>query len=573
MKKAMEKLLCFTLVIVPLTQAGDLLKEETIARRRLTRFQVGHPDNQMCWERHGVDGFYSPIDAHNHFRPFYGPPVPWDTYMEWLKDHGILFSTMLGIGQRIVKKNPNSPDCCYYLHCATFDYPVTPDPLNDIENAKDFLTKYKDKDLSKDIHLIPSVTSPNLQQPENNSRVLQSLEKDYPDVFGWAGEINVYKHALAANGFLNNGNRVNEEFIKSGALDSVFGRLETLKWPTTLHCDLGCDNYDSVPFKAGCVVPQEELDLARQNYKWWKTFLGPHYRAFFDALNEPKNTPKPNFKKIQHLKIWDTLLTKYPNMNVVWAHLGLSKELKHLHPTVHAYIITQLVKKHKNLYLDVSWDVLSKQLLMNFNGANVSLLHHDVHEDFKAEIDKAVVDTAAVEAMRQELEETWSIHQEMVKSSGSVTGPTHAMAIYLELFHSYADRFLTGTDFVSSTGPANEYPGLLEKGRGCVKNKKNHARQVTDTGAINMFLNDEAFQKIVLGGNYFKINRLEDTFAPPPVCGDSLLPMEALIGIGVGAGVLLIIIIVVLVVLCCSRKKDKVSFVRVDGQGSATTNV
>ena len=35
MKKAMEKLLCFTLVIVPLTQAGDLLKEETIARRRL----------------------------------------------------------------------------------------------------------------------------------------------------------------------------------------------------------------------------------------------------------------------------------------------------------------------------------------------------------------------------------------------------------------------------------------------------------------------------------------------------------------------------------------------------------
>ena len=113
------------------------------------------------------------------------------------------------------------------------------------------MNKYKDKDLSKDIHLIPSVTSPNLQQPENNTRILQSLEKDYPDVFGWAGEINVYKHALAANGFLNNGNRVNEEFIKSGALDSVFKRLETLKWPTTLHCDLGCDNYDSVPFKAG----------------------------------------------------------------------------------------------------------------------------------------------------------------------------------------------------------------------------------------------------------------------------------------------------------------------------------
>ena len=83
---------------------------------------------------------------------------------------------MLGIGQRIFKKNPNSPNCCYYLHCATFDFPVTPDPLNDNENAKDFLNKYKDKDLSKDIHLIPSVTSPNLQQPENNTTSLQSLE-------------------------------------------------------------------------------------------------------------------------------------------------------------------------------------------------------------------------------------------------------------------------------------------------------------------------------------------------------------------------------------------------------------
>ena len=31
--------------------------------------------------------------------------------------------------------------------------------------------------------------------------------------------------------------------------------------------------------------------------------------------------------------------------------------------------------------------------------------------------------------------------------------------------------------------------------------------QVTDTSAINMFLSDEAFSKIVLGGNYFRINR------------------------------------------------------------------
>ena len=59
-------------------------------------------------------------------------------------------------------------------------------------------------------------------------------------------------------------------------------------------------------------------------------------------------------------------------------------------------------------------------------------------------------------------------------------GPTHAMAIYLEMFHDWSDRFVTGTDFVSSYGSAEAYPGQLEKGRGCVKDKKNHARQVTN---------------------------------------------------------------------------------------------
>jgi len=571
MKNAMDKLLCFTLVIIPLTQASDLLKEETLARRRLNRFKVGNEENQECWERHGRDGFLSPIDAHNHFRPFFGPPVPWDTYMNWLKTHGILFSTMLGIGQQLKKKNKNDPDCCYYLHCATTDYPVTPDPINDIENAKNYQQRYKGKPLEDEIHLIPSVTFPNLQQPENNSRIMGTLEDKYQGVFKWSGEINVFKHALAANGFLINGNRVNEAYIKSGKMNSFFNRMEETKWPTTLHCDLGCDNYDSVPLDSGCVVPQEELELAKRNYRWWKDFLGPHYRAFFDALNS--NTPKKNFKKIQHLKIWDTLLTTYPNMTVVWAHLGLSKELKHLHPTVHAYIIMKLMDKHENLYADVSWDVLSKQLLMNYKGNNVSLLHHDVHEDFDAEVKESVVDTEEVEAMRQELEETWLIHHEMVKTHGSVTGPTHHMAIYLEMFHSHPERFITGTDFVSSLGPPDKYPGLV-KGKGCMKDKKNHARQVTDTGAINMFLNDDAFQKIVLGGNYFKITRLEHEFSPPPVCGDTLLPVEAIIGIGVGAAVLVITIVVVAVAVLCCRNKDDASFIRVDGRGgSATTNV
>ena len=129
--------------------------------------------------------------------------------------------------------------------------------------------------------------------------------------------------------------------------------METVRWPTTLHCDLGCDNYDSVPWDqgqylcrtvqystvqcflglksdisslpelycVGCFVPEEDLQLARQQYQWWKNILGPFYRGFFDSTNNPKK----NFKKIQHLKVWSDLLSRYPGMTAVWAHLGLSK--------------------------------------------------------------------------------------------------------------------------------------------------------------------------------------------------------------------------------------------------------
>jgi len=316
-------------------------------------------------------------------------------------------------------------------------------------------------------------------------------------------------------------------------------------------------------------VPESELRLAKQNYRWWKSFLGPHFRAFFDG----SNTPKKNFKKIQHLKIWDTLLNKYPNMIVVWAHLGLSKELKYLHPSVHAFIIDKLLTSHPNLYADASWDVLSKQLLMNYKGANVSLLHHTVHEDLDRELAGSLVDTEQVEEMRQELETTWAIHREMVVNTGSVTGPTHAMAIYLEMFHKHPDRFITGTDFVNSLGPPADFPGLKEKPNGCMKDKANHARQVTDTSAINMFFGDEAFRKIVLGENYFNILNISHLFQPPPVCGDTILPVETIIGIGVGAALLivLLVVVIVVVVLCRKSKDDRSSFIRVDSGGNAAT--
>ena len=78
----------------------------TLNRRSLDRFRRNHKENKVCWDRHpDKDSFFSVIDTHNHFRPFGGPAVEFDTYLKWMQDAGIIFSTMFGIGQLIKKTN------------------------------------------------------------------------------------------------------------------------------------------------------------------------------------------------------------------------------------------------------------------------------------------------------------------------------------------------------------------------------------------------------------------------------------------------------------------------------------
>ena len=57
---------------------------------------------------------------------------------------------------------------------------------------------YQQNETLKDqIFLTLSATYPNLQSPRDNANILKELETDYPGAFNWAGEINVFKHALA----------------------------------------------------------------------------------------------------------------------------------------------------------------------------------------------------------------------------------------------------------------------------------------------------------------------------------------------------------------------------------------
>ena len=76
---------CIIALLFSLSVAQD---SDLFLKRKLKRFTRGEKLNEECWERgryNGNDGFFTVIDVHNHFIPFGGPEVPFDTYFEWMK--------------------------------------------------------------------------------------------------------------------------------------------------------------------------------------------------------------------------------------------------------------------------------------------------------------------------------------------------------------------------------------------------------------------------------------------------------------------------------------------------------
>jgi hypothetical protein len=52
------------------------------------------------------------------------------------------------------------------------------------------------------------------------------------------------------------------------------------------------------------------------------------------------------------------VLERYPQNKIVWAHMGLSKELTTMSPEQHVTIMSGLLDEYPGLMLDISWDVL-----------------------------------------------------------------------------------------------------------------------------------------------------------------------------------------------------------------------
>ncbi|NVJ59564.1 MAG: amidohydrolase family protein [Gammaproteobacteria bacterium] len=242
-----------------------------------------------------------------------------------------------------------------------------PSIKNDFVNGMDAVAFKSDN-----LHITLSMTFMDLANPEDIVSKIKLYDAEYPGMFKWAGEVNLMKQALVGN--LHE--PATKEDIKAWA--PFMKILAERGIPITIHSDLGND-----------ANPTEFLYLM------------------------------------------EYVLKQYPKNKIVWAHMGLSKELTKMAPNKHVEIMEGLLKNHPNLYLDISWDVL-------FNA------YH-----------------------------RWG-------------------GIFIDFFNRNPTRILPGSDFVAAD---NKSYGI-------------YAKELEITSRALKFLNDEAFQNIALGGNYFRILNL-----------------------------------------------------------------
>jgi hypothetical protein len=256
--------------------------------------------------------------------------------------------------------------------------PALPSIKNDFVNGMEVVA-YPHENL----HITLSMTFMDLAHPEDVVRTIELYDKEYPGMFKWAGELNVMKQALL-------GNLAEPATMESIERWGPFMKvLRERGIPVTLHSDLGND-----------AEPTKFVPLA--------------------------------------MKVFGT----YPDNKIVWAHMGLSKELSHIDPELHISMMKKALDLYPNLMLDISWDVL-----------------YENYREF---------------------------------------GP-----MFVEFFNQYPDRILPGTDFVAAG----------------TKDYAKYAHELDVTSRVNRALSDEAFRKIALGENYFRLLGLP--YEAPQVCKKS----------------------------------------------------
>ena len=169
-----------------------------------------------------------------------------------------------------------------------------PSIKNDFANGLDVVNLDPEK-----VHVTLSMTFMDLAHPEGIVEMIELYDREYPGMFSWTGELNVMKQALLAN---------NHEPATMESIDGWAPFMKVLEErgiPVTLHADLGNDKNPTQ----------------------------------FEAL-------------LHHAA------ETYPNNKIVWAHMGLSKELGNMEPHEHVAIVKRGLDTYPNLMIDISWDVL-----------------------------------------------------------------------------------------------------------------------------------------------------------------------------------------------------------------------
>ena len=242
------------------------------------------------------------VDTHLHMRPFGGPPIEFKKMIDILNKNGILFAVIKGIGQRL----PTGHTCTYYKNCPGVN--IRPSITNDIINAQMVVDNNLHKTNTSGVKVVLSMTFLNLSKPDEVVDGIYFLDKEYPGLFKWAGEVNVVKQALFKNGHKPVPVR---DISKWGVFMNI---LKKRKIPMTIHLDLG-----------------------------------------------------NNINNLKYLPLLEHILKLYPKNKIVLSHLGLSKELTNINPVEHTKVLNDLLSKYKNIYFDISWDVLYKQEHNFFN--------------------------------------------------------------------------------------------------------------------------------------------------------------------------------------------------------------
>jgi len=281
-----KKIVLIFLPLVLFTGCTLLPVESSSDKRSLASFSKSNTE-QICYDRK-TEPYTAIVDTHFHPRPFGGPAIPPPELFGYFDRAGVRFVNYFGIGQ-VLDLNSG---CTYYLDCV--GTPALPSIKNDFVNGMEVVA-YKHPNL----HVTLSMTFMDLAKPDDIVKTINLYDKEYPDMFKWAGELNVIKQALLGN---------HHEPSTEESIDAWAPFMEVLRErniPVTLHSDLGND-----------AEPTKYLYLMKH------------------------------------------VLKNYPDNKIVWAHMGLSKELTKMDPNLHVSIMKELLDKYPNLSLDISWDVL-----------------------------------------------------------------------------------------------------------------------------------------------------------------------------------------------------------------------